>query len=60
MPPLRIEDYMATVDEPQPEELERTQKGNANEVRRASERERISEVPENQTKENTHIETAVH
>ena len=53
MPPLRIEDYMATVEEPQPE-LERTQQGNANEVRRASERERTSEVPENQTKENTH------
>ena len=54
MPPLRIEDYMATVDEPQPEELERTQQGNANEVRRASERERTSEVLANQTKENPH------
>jgi len=53
MPPLRIEDYMATVEEPQPE-LERTQQGNANEVRRASERERTSEVLANQTKENPH------
>ena len=47
MPPLRIEDYMATVEEPQPE-----LQGNANEVRRASERERTSEVLANQTKEN--------
>ena len=54
MPPLRIEDYMATVDEPQPEELERTPQGNANEVRRASERERTSKVLANQTKENPH------
>ena len=45
---------MATVDEPQPEELERTAQGNANEVRRASERERTSEVLANQTKENAH------
>merc|ERR1712088_749827 len=60
MPPLRIEDYMATVDEPQPEELERTQKGNANEVRRASERERTSEVLANQTKENAHPHPAQH
>jgi len=36
--PLRIEDYMATVDEPQPNtELDRTPQGNANEVRRSSE-----------------------
>jgi len=60
MPPLRIEDYMATVDEPQPEELERTAQGNANEVRRASERERTSEVLANQTKENAHPHPAQH
>jgi len=60
MPPLRIEDYMATVDEPQPEELERTAQGNANEVRRASERERTSEVLANQTKENAHPHPVQH
>ena len=49
---------MATVDEPQPEELERTAQGNANEVRRASERERTSEVLANQTKENAHPHSA--
>ena len=51
---------MATVDEPQPEELERTAQGNANEVRRASERERTSEVLANQTKENAHPNPAQH
>ena len=49
---------MATVDEPQPEELERTAQGNANEVRRTSERERTSEVLANQTKENAHPHSA--
>jgi len=48
---LRIEDYMASVDEPQPHtELDRTQQGNANEVRRSSERD-MSEVLSNQTKD---------
>ena len=51
---------MATVDEPQPEELERTAQGNANEVRRASEREITSEVLANQTKENAHPNPAQH
>lgn len=42
---------MASVDEPQPHtELDRTQQGNANEVRRSSERD-ISEVLSNQTKD---------
>lgn len=45
---------MATVEEPQPQtELERIPQGNANEVRRASERD-SSETLANQTKESPH------